>query len=318
MNSRLSNGPSNAEVNSPILVTGTHRSGSTWLGKMLALSPQVGYIDEPFRLNTRSGIFASRFQQWFYYVSDHNAELHQANLKKTLSFRYSFWAECRSLRSAKDVARMMRDMTLWWQARRASLRPLMKDPIAFFSAPFIYRAFDASVVVAIRHPCAFVSSLCDAGWDFDFHDFLNQPELMRDYLHDFREEIERFANQPPPLLDQAILLWRIFHHTIRRFEQEFPDWVFVKHETLAQHPVSEFKKLYECLNIEFSPEIEQQILQYSNAANPIDNHDQKHEIKRDSKKLIAKWKQRLSADEIKRVRDQCEELARHFYTDSDW
>ena len=32
----------------PILVTGSHRSGTTWVGKTIALSPSVTYIGEPF------------------------------------------------------------------------------------------------------------------------------------------------------------------------------------------------------------------------------------------------------------------------------
>ena len=32
----------------PILVTGAHRSGTTWVGKMLALAPGVAYVHEPF------------------------------------------------------------------------------------------------------------------------------------------------------------------------------------------------------------------------------------------------------------------------------
>jgi hypothetical protein len=32
----------------PILVTGTPRSGTTWVGKIIATSPSVGYIKEPF------------------------------------------------------------------------------------------------------------------------------------------------------------------------------------------------------------------------------------------------------------------------------
>ncbi len=31
----------------PILVTGTHRSGTTWVGKMLAAGPSTAYISEP-------------------------------------------------------------------------------------------------------------------------------------------------------------------------------------------------------------------------------------------------------------------------------
>jgi LPS sulfotransferase NodH len=31
----------------PILVTGAHRSGTTWVGKMLALAAGTGYAHEP-------------------------------------------------------------------------------------------------------------------------------------------------------------------------------------------------------------------------------------------------------------------------------
>ena len=40
----------------PILVTGSHRSGTTWVGKMLAATGSVGYIHEPFNLKNRPGI----------------------------------------------------------------------------------------------------------------------------------------------------------------------------------------------------------------------------------------------------------------------
>ena len=35
----------------PILVTGSHRSGSTWVGNMIALSPEIQYIPETFKPN---------------------------------------------------------------------------------------------------------------------------------------------------------------------------------------------------------------------------------------------------------------------------
>jgi hypothetical protein len=31
----------------PILVTGAHGSGTTWVGKLLALAPGTGYAHEP-------------------------------------------------------------------------------------------------------------------------------------------------------------------------------------------------------------------------------------------------------------------------------
>jgi hypothetical protein len=40
---------------SPVLVTGIHRSGTTWVGKMLAAAPGVVYINEPLTGIHRSG-----------------------------------------------------------------------------------------------------------------------------------------------------------------------------------------------------------------------------------------------------------------------
>ena len=36
----------------PILVTGSHLSGTTWVGRMIAVSPCVAYLHEPFNLNS--------------------------------------------------------------------------------------------------------------------------------------------------------------------------------------------------------------------------------------------------------------------------
>src|SRR4029077_8889793 len=56
----------------PILVTGSHRSGSTWVGQMLAAGSEVGYIREPFSVLHRPGVLAVRFPYWFPYVCAEN------------------------------------------------------------------------------------------------------------------------------------------------------------------------------------------------------------------------------------------------------
>ena len=40
----------------PILVTGSHRSGTTWAGQMLATAPGIGYIHEPFNCDIRMSV----------------------------------------------------------------------------------------------------------------------------------------------------------------------------------------------------------------------------------------------------------------------
>ena len=45
----------------PILVTGSHRSGSTWLGQMIGASDAVGYIHEPFNID-RGRVLSRRIE----------------------------------------------------------------------------------------------------------------------------------------------------------------------------------------------------------------------------------------------------------------
>ena len=55
----------------PILVSGAHRSGTTWVGRMLA-SPQVAYISEPLNVWHRPGVLSARVKNWYQYICDEN------------------------------------------------------------------------------------------------------------------------------------------------------------------------------------------------------------------------------------------------------
>ncbi len=67
-------------------------------------------------------------------------------------------------------------------AGRRGATPLVKDPIALFSAEWLAATFDMRVLVMIRHPAAFAASIRRRGWRHRFADFLEQPLLMRDLL----------------------------------------------------------------------------------------------------------------------------------------
>lgn len=59
----------------PILVTGSHRSGTTWVGQMLATSENIGYIWEPFNKGEYIGNMNIReIKYWFTYVDKNNNE----------------------------------------------------------------------------------------------------------------------------------------------------------------------------------------------------------------------------------------------------
>lgn len=176
---------------SPILVTGAHRSGTTWVGKMLAASHQVAYISEPLNVFHRPGVFSAPVSHWYTYISWENEHLYLPAFRKMLAYQYGVLTEIRSLRSGKDFLRMLRDLSTFLVGRFGRRRALIKDPFAVFSTAWFVQRLQAQVVITVRHPAAFASSLKRLKWKFNIKkNVLTQPLLVRDYLETYRSEIE--------------------------------------------------------------------------------------------------------------------------------
>lgn len=56
----------------PILVTGIHRSGTTWVGKMLAAGAHTAYVSEPLNINHRPGVFRAAVEHLYTYITNEN------------------------------------------------------------------------------------------------------------------------------------------------------------------------------------------------------------------------------------------------------
>ena len=222
------------EAGSPILVTGSHRSGTTWVGEMLAASGEVGYISEPFNPTRPAGICGVELPAWFFHIPPGAAspDVERA-LEETLAFRFSLGDVRKRARSVRDYRDSVYWARLYRRYRRSTLRPLLKDPIAVFSAEWLADTFGASVVTLIRHPAAFVRSIEKVGWQYDFENFTRQPGLMDGHLRGFEPEIEAAAARRPDLVGQACLLWRVIYHMVRQYRRVHPEWYFVRQEDLA-------------------------------------------------------------------------------------
>jgi hypothetical protein len=303
----------------PILVTGSHRSGTGWVGGMIAASPapRVAYLWEPFSLLHRPGILKAEFPYWFPYICKENQDPYVQPIRDMLAFRYRLGEELRIARTPKDAGRLLRDWSRFGVWRSRGARPLLKDPIAVFSSEWLADTFDADVVVMIRHPAAFVNSIKRRQLRHPFHHFLNQPLLMRDLLQPYREEIERFAAAEQPLLDQGILLWNLIHHAIGRFREVRPGWQFIRLEDVARDPVVQFEQLYGALGLTFDADVRRTVIEHSAASNPVEVVDMASR-RRDSKASVVAWKKDLSAEEVETVRQGTAPLAGTFYSDNDW
>ena len=306
----------------PILVTGAHRSGTTWVGKMISVSPQVGYIDEPFNLHHPPGICGAKFAHWFPYITDENGPMFYEYIKKTLNFEYDVGEEIKTVRTPKDLvrifSRILRDYPRFSWYRFRKVRPLVKDPIAIFSAEWLANTFDMDVVVLIRHPAAFASSLKRLNLTHPFSDFLSQPLLIKNHLYPFEKEIKLLTHNAKDIIDQAILLWRLVYYMVIKYRIKHDDWIFVRHEDLSCDPLLGFQDIFSRLDLEFTSRVRAVIQKYSSPMNPQEAPQGGISLKLNSKLNIYNWKHRLTKFEIERIREGVEDIAKEFYSDDDW
>ncbi len=305
------------EARKTILVTGSHRSGSTWAGNILAIAPNTRYIHEPFNIDIKDGVIENPFKYWFQYVCEENSDDYEAVLRRIIHYRYQLDNNIARVRTVQDVAKIAINQGLSLLHKIRNNTPIVKDPIAVFSADWLSKIYDMNVLVMIRHPAAFCSSLKIKNWKFDFNHFLSQPLLMDRYLGIFEKEIRYFTKNEKDIIDQAILIWNCIHHTINIYQQGHPEWLFVRHEDLSTEPVDQFQSIYETFNLKFTSKAKLIILKSSGGHNPTEQQPS-NEFIRNSKTNIFNWKNRLSQNEIERIREKTHKISSTFYAEHEW
>ncbi|HET9910069.1 MAG TPA: sulfotransferase domain-containing protein [Anaerolineales bacterium] len=301
----------------PLLLTGAHRSGTTWIGRMLALDPSTAYISEPLNVLHRPGVFRVPIHHWYQYICEENEGEYLPAFHEVLEFKYHFWDEIRSIRSLRDFLRMGRDFKIFYSGLEEGRRALLKDPFAVFSTEWFAQKLNVKIVISVRNPLGFVSSLKRLNWTFDFQDLLDQPLLMRDHLEAYRSQME--SAQMKNVIEQGALLWKMIYKTVHSTLSRNPDFIIVRHEDFSRDPITEFRKLYQTLGLDYTHHIDKTILDSSSSENPMELSGKKvHDVRLDSRANMSNWKKRLTEDEINRVRAVTEDVAQLFYTDAEW
>ncbi|MCP4150709.1 MAG: sulfotransferase [bacterium] len=303
----------------PVLVTGAHRSGTTWVGTTLAKSNELCYIFEPFNKEFGPAECRSAFRNWYSYINNKNQQAYTRCIQRLLEFKISPLRELKEAKTRWQYRNGIQNVFNFQLAKLKKQRPLFKDPIAIFSTPWLAKKFDFQVVVLIRHPAAFVSSLKRLDWRFPFGEFLCQPFLMQELPEHYIDQIEEYADNPPPVVSQAILLWNLVYSRVLEYQKQYPHWQYIRHEDISLNPVEEFKSLFEKLNLQFTPTIERHIQSTTATTNPGESPQNKAtQLKRNSKENIHNWKKRLTPEEIETIKKETNPVASKFYSSEEW
>ncbi len=326
MNSSAISNQKSTIINSsaPILVTGAHRTGTTWVGKMLTASGQAAYISEPLNRHHRPGVLRIPVAQWYPYIRQENEHEYLTAFLETLAYRYHYSAETRSLRSFKDLQRMGRDSWIFLQGKVRHQRPLLKDPSQSFQCALVYptpglpggryRAPSRCLRQQPETPELAVS----------IRRFANQPLFIRDWGELFRQDIgqllaEEQSSEKPDIIAQGSLLWRIVYAVVSEYKLRFPQLQVVRHEDVSLDPLSGYSVLYEKLGLNFSETAQKIILESSSSDNPQEVSNKNiYATRLDSRANLSNWKRRLAKEEIERIRLLTEDVVAEYYPDLTW
>lgn len=298
-----------------ILVTGTHRSGTTWVGRTLSQTKNVELVYEPFNLETTRYNFDYKFDQWFEHVpTSPKCNVIKKEFDQYIPnsvFQYP-------AKICRETGYSLKTPLIYLKYLMLSgdrPRYLLKDPIALLSAGWLYERYDLKVVCMIRNPLAFAGSLKKQGWDFNFKNFLDQKELMNTWLKPFKEQMEK-TDRKSDFIDRVSLLWNVLNFVILEYKEKYPEWFFIKHGQLARNPVEKYRKMFEYLNLEFNEETEKYIREYTSKKNPMEATSNAYQP-RDAKKTIEAWRERLTDEEIERVREATSEMYKKLYPEKE-
>ena len=285
---------------------------------MLDVSGETGYVHEPFLPSRSPGWIAEPLPFWFMYITEEIEERYLPALSNVVSMRYPLGASLRRTRTLRHLALHLIESTHSARYRVRRVRPLLKDPLALFSSEWLADRFGMDVVVMIRHPLAFVSSIKRLNWGFDYErHWLGQDLLMRDLLGDRAEEFRGYRGEVD-VVGEGIVMWNAIYDVVARFRDRHPEWHFVVYEDLAADPVPRFRVLYDDLGLTWSGKVAATIERYSKDDNPKEvPTTRRRAVRRNSAAAATTWRERLSPAEVERVSRETAEVACLFYPDPD-
>lgn len=290
------------------LVTGSHRSGSTWVGRVISQNRKVDAIIEPFNLNRIRRFKKVEYAHWYPMILDDSTE-GSGELRDLMQYYLdaNYTTFFQQLFEAYEGHNMYDSLK---KRLRRSSKPfkLIKDPMAVFSIPWLESTFGLKPLILLRHPAAFALSIKEKNWSFDFDNLLQQDVFFKDALLPLKEEVETFKNQENErsIVENAALFWKVCYTQVLDYQKKYPNWYYISHEALSTNPLQEFEHIFNYFDIDFTTQVEEYVLDSTQATT-----QEKH--KRNSRENMLKWQNKLTTFEKDTIYQITKPVADRFY-----
>lgn len=262
----------NRDLHRSFLVAGTARSGTTWLGDILAAQINGRVMFEPFQARK---VNAYKDYNYFHYMRPNEVDEVLADY-------------CQRIFSG-DI----RDK--WIDNYIEILSPqyrVVKEIRANLMLKWIHNHFpQVRQLFVIRHPCAVVLSRMTLNWDTDrdIEPFLNQPKLMEDFL-DEKMDVIMAATAPE---EKHAVIWCIHNLVpLKQFAKDELNIVF--YEDLCTQPEIELPRLFQLVQLDYKPSLFETMDLPSSTAVPTSAI-----VTGDNR--VNSWQKKLTIEQIDRI-----------------
>ena len=267
-----------------LVVTGMHRSGTTYVGQVLDVCKNVDVFHEPF--NRHFGLAGINKN---YPAIDLGYEIELLDVLNDLALKreHTFIRENTNDAFFKRFVRKIiggKTEQQWRMIRLTSLLQkktlILKDPFLSFATKTMSSDLEYKVVYLCRHPGAVWSSIKQMDWKMDLNNFFGESFPVTNS----KREIERFAE-----------VWSTLN--LHNYSYKNKNFLFMTHEELCINPIASFNKIFTHLNLEFTTKARQLVNTMSNADEVDKEGNKLHQFKRNSAKIVDSWRNKLSKEE---------------------
>jgi len=299
-----------------IFVTGTPRSSTTFVGRVLSIPLEIDYLHEPF--NPYCGV--PGIDRLYLYMNErtpsfpHYKQIIENVFNHEFTLKTGYFKEDSPWRT---VVKSVIGSRSAWSARLIKFNPfhttmVVKDPIGCLLTEYLYQHYGVRPVITIRHPIGVVSSALRLKWNMSLDPIRQQRELVEDYFLDEQQFLAAESTDP---IERAAALWRALNKVLFSQAERHPSWLLVVHEHLSANPIEQFRNLYKALELPWSPKIEKKVSNLTRMKNPVAAPTGKvHELRRNSRELFQHSLKRLSREQRQKVYEITKDVALNVYS----
>ena len=282
---------------STIFVTGCPRSGTTWLGKILAAPPDVRYVGEPCNVKwpCPGSTFRSKFS--FEQVSPDDT-LRLKELADLFTRRGRIW-------TLKKPRVSLKRLVQWYACElvsRKKNRTIVKDPAGLLSTETFSQAFNTDVVVINRRPESVVASHLGRGWDF--RNLAEYVESMRPLNIWTDAQLDPVLECEDSPVDRLAHMWRLLAIWGMQLRDRHPDWSFICYEDAARNPDKVFPRLCKQLGLRYEGARQDFLESMNKASKSRAGRENVMDVKR-SRDQLSDPDTVLEPDQDRRVKEIC-------------